>query len=49
MFSQITHFRFNSKTEGMSRIVIHELSIITELPNSELSGIHTLNLPHLLL
>ena len=46
------HIRFNSKTEEMSRIefyVIHELFIITELAIYELSGIHTPDLPHLLL
>ena len=48
------HFQFNSKTEGMSRIglnciVIHELFITTKLPNDELSGIHTPDLPHQLL
>ena len=46
MFSKFTHFQFNSKTEGMSRIelnciVIHELFVTTELPNDELSSIHT--------
>ena len=51
MFS---HFWFNSKTEGMSRsglncIVIPEPFITTELPNDELSDIHTPDLPHLLL
>ena len=40
------HFRFNYKTEGMSRIelnciVIHELFVTTELPNDEFSSIHT--------
>ena len=54
MFSKFTHFWFNSKTEGMSRIelnciVIRELFITTELPNDELSDIHTPDLPHLLL
>ena len=43
------HLQFNSKTEGMSRIVIRELFITTQWPNDELSGIHTPNLPHLLL
>ena len=43
-------FIFNYKTEGMSRKrFIYELFTITELPNNELTSIHTRNLPPLLL
>ena len=45
-------FIFNYKTEGMSRYEIYlfmsyALLAITELPNNELTGIHTPNLPPL--
>ena len=35
--------------QGLNCIVIRELFVTTELPNDELSGIHTPDLPHLLL
>ena len=35
--------------QGLNCILIRELFVTTELPNDELSGIHTPNLPHLLL
>ena len=35
--------------QGLNCIVIHEIFVTTELPNDELSGIHTPDLPHLFL